>query len=90
MSIQHCFNTDNDKDTLKRCGEQWKKIKDFIISTSKTSDSYDKKYMKIKFNSDDNLPLKMTELMSQETQIGHMRVFFVISGTSQDKFYISA
>ena len=30
----------------------------YINSKLDNSDSYDKKYMKIKFNSDDNLPLK--------------------------------
>ena len=54
------LHTDNDKDTLKRYWELWKKIKDFIISTSKSSDSYCENYMTIKFDPDDDLPLRKT------------------------------
>ena len=35
----------------------WIKIRDLIRSINKNSDDYDEKYMKIKFNSDDELPL---------------------------------
>ena len=37
--------------------EQWSKIRDLIRSITKNSDQYDEKYMKIKFNVDDKLPL---------------------------------
>ena len=37
--------------------ELWIKIRDLIRSITKKSDNYDEKYMKIKFNSDDELPL---------------------------------
>ena len=41
----------------------WNKIRNLIRSIPKNSDDYDKKYMKIKFNSDDELPLnKMIEV----------------------------
>ena len=36
------------------------KIRYSIRSITKTSDDYDEKYMKIKFNSDDELPLNKT------------------------------
>ena len=36
------------------------KIGDLIRSVTKNSDNYDEKYMKIKFNSDDELPLNKT------------------------------
>ena len=36
------------------------KIRDLIRSISKNSDDYDEKYMKIKFNSDHELPLIKT------------------------------
>lgn len=36
----------------------WDKIKDLVRSLSNKSDNYDNKYMKIKFNSEDDLPLK--------------------------------
>ena len=41
------------------------KIRDLIRSTTKNSDGYDEKYMKIKYNSDDGLSLnKMMETLS--------------------------
>ena len=40
-------------------------MRDLIRSTTKNSDDYDEKYMKIKFNSDDKLTLnKMIEIPS--------------------------
>ena len=50
-------STDKKKDTLKKDKELWDKIKDLIRSLTNTLRDYDEKYMKIKFNSDDNLPL---------------------------------
>ena len=45
--------------------ELWIKIRDLISLITKTSDDYDEKYMKIKFNLDDDLPLsKMIEIPS--------------------------
>ena len=35
-------------------------FRDLIRSVTKSSDDYDEKYMKIKFNSDDQLPLNKT------------------------------
>ena len=37
--------------------ELWSKIKDLIRSITKKSDDCDEKYMRIQFNSDDELPL---------------------------------
>ena len=45
--------TDEGKDTLKKYKELWDKIRDLIRSITNKFDSYDEKYMKIKFNSDD-------------------------------------
>ena len=42
---------------MKNYGRNLKKI---IRSTTNSSDNYDEKYMKIRFNSDDDLPLKKT------------------------------
>ena len=36
----------------------WSKMKDLIRSKNNNSDKYGEKYTKIKFNSDDDLPLK--------------------------------
>ena len=35
-------------------------MKDFIRTVANNSDNFDEKFMKIKFNSDDDLPLKKT------------------------------
>ena len=48
------------KKILEKYEELWTKIRDLIRSKTKESDNYDEKYMKIKFNSDDDLPLKKT------------------------------
>ena len=40
--------------------DMWSKVRDLIRSITKNSDDYDEKYMKIKFNSDDELPLNET------------------------------
>ena len=47
-------------DTLKKYEELWGKFRDFNRSMIINFDNYDEKYMKIKFNSDDDLPLKKT------------------------------
>ena len=58
-------STDENKDKLKIYQELWNKIRYLIKSITINSDNYDKKYMKIKFNSDDDLPLKkMVELQN--------------------------
>ena len=48
------------KINLKQYGELWSKITDLIRSINKNLDDYDKRYMKIKFNSDGKLPLNKT------------------------------
>ena len=40
--------------------ELWIKIRNSITSITKNSDDYDEKYMKIKFNTDDEVPLNKT------------------------------
>ena len=39
----------------------WNKIRNVIISKNNNSENYHEKYLKIKFNSDDNLTLKKTQ-----------------------------
>ena len=46
--------------TLKMYGELLNKIRDLIRSKTHDLDNYDENYMKIKFNSNDDLPLKKT------------------------------
>ena len=48
--------TDESK-KIKKYEELWSKIRDLIRSIAKNSDDHDEKNMKIKFNSDDQLPL---------------------------------
>ena len=54
------FPTYESKDTLQKYKELWSKIRDLIKSITNNSDNHDEKYMKINFNSDDDLPLKKT------------------------------
>ena len=49
----------------KKFEDLWSKIRNLIRSITKNSDDYNKEYMKIKFNSDDEIPLnKMIETSS--------------------------
>ena len=53
------------KKNLKKYEELWSTIRYLIRLITKNSEGYDEKYMKIKFNSDDNLSLnKTTEIPS--------------------------
>ena len=45
--------TNENKEKIKKHKELWSKIRDLIRSITKNSDDYDEKYIKIKFNSDD-------------------------------------
>ena len=49
----------------KKFEDLWSKIRNLIRSITKNSDDYNKEYMKIKFNSDDEIALnKMIETSS--------------------------
>ena len=48
------------KKKLKKYKELWSKIRDLFRSVIKNSDDCDEKYMKIKFNSDDEFCLSKT------------------------------
>ena len=51
------------KEKIKKYEELWSTIRDVIRSITKNSADYDEKYMKIKYNFDDTLPLnKMIEI----------------------------
>ena len=52
--------TNESKEIIKKYQELWSKIKDLIRSVTKNSDDFDEKYMEIKFNSEDELPLNKT------------------------------
>ena len=49
--------TDSNKEVLKKYAEIWRGIKDQILKIKGSVGEYDKDYMKIKFDSDDDLPL---------------------------------
>ena len=51
-------STNESKDTVKKYEKLWNRIRDFIRPVTKNSGNYDQKYMKIKFDLDDDLPLK--------------------------------
>ena len=52
--------TNESKEKIKKYEGLWIKIRDFIRSIIKNLDDYDEKYIKIKFNSDDELSLNKT------------------------------
>ena len=52
------FPADESKEILKKYEELWIKIRDLIRLITNNSDDYHEKYIKVKFNSDDDLPLK--------------------------------
>ena len=57
--------TNESTEKIEKYEEIWSKIKHLIGSITKNSDDYDEKYMTIKINQDDELPLnKTTEISS--------------------------
>ena len=53
-------SADENKELLKKYNDVWNGIKNKIKEVSSGECDYEKDYMKIKFNSDDNLPLNKT------------------------------
>ena len=49
--------TNRNIEIIKKYEGLWSKIRNLIRSITKNSDNYDKKYTKIKFNLDDDLPV---------------------------------
>ena len=66
--------TNDNKEKIKKYEELRRKIRDLIRSVTKNSSDYDKKYMKIKFNSDDELPLKNTVKIPSKIRV--VRIVF--------------
>ena len=52
--------TNGNKEKIEKYKEFWSKVRDLIRLITKNSGDYDEKYMKIKFNLDDELPLNET------------------------------
>ena len=57
---QTLIPTNQSKEKIKNYEELWIKIRDLIRSITRNLDDYDEKYMQIKFDYDDNLPLNKT------------------------------
>ena len=53
-------SADENKELLKKYNDVWNGIKNKIKEVSSAECDYEKDYMKIKFNSGDNLPLNKT------------------------------
>ena len=49
--------TDSNCEVLKKYAEIWRRINDQILKINGSAGEYDKDYIKIKFDSNDNLPL---------------------------------
>ena len=67
-------STNENKEKIKKCEELWNKIRDLIRSMTKNSDDYVEKYIKIKFNVNDKLPLN--KMIKIPTMIIAVRVVF--------------
>ena len=52
--------TNESKEKIKKYEELWSKIRNLVSLITKNSDDYVEKYMKIKFNLDNKLPLNKT------------------------------
>ena len=57
INIWFFDSTDENKELLKKYSDVWNGIKNKIKEVDDIECDYEKDYMKIKFNSDDNLPL---------------------------------
>ena len=71
----------NQSENLKKYEELWSKIRDLIKSLTKNSNDYDGKCMRIKFNSDDELPLNKT------IEIPSMTIVFGAIFHENNKYY---
>ena len=60
-------STDKNKEVLIKYTELCDKIKNLLKKINDKPGNYDEKYMKIKFNSDDNLPLNKISMIHNMT-----------------------
>ena len=75
--------TNESKEIIKKYEELQSRIRDLIRSITENSDNFDKKYMKIKFNSDDDLPLSNG---NHDNSIIAVRAIFYEKGNFIHKF----
>ena len=78
--------TNESKEKIKKYKKLWIKIRDLIRSITKTSDDYDEKFVKIKFNSNDELPLNKTIELSTMTVVVRAVVLEINKYCLQDFF----
>ena len=78
--------TNESKEKMKKYGEMWSKFRDLIRSITKNTDDYDEKYIKIKFNSDDELPLHKTIEISIMTIV--VRAVFLQTNKYYPQFFL--
>ena len=74
------------KKNKKKNGELSIKIRDLIKLTTKNSDDYDEKYMKIKFNSADELPLN--KKIETPTMTIVLRAIFLENNKYYPRFFL--
>ena len=72
-------STDKNKEALENYTELWDEIKDQIeVRSGNKPIKYKKDFMKIKFESDDNLPLgKILNIFFQKTTIIIQKIFYM-------------
>ena len=73
--------TTKSKEKVKNYKELWIKTRCLIWSITKTLDDYDEKYMKIKFNLDEELPINKTIEIASIIKV--VRTFYL----ENNKFY---
>ena len=73
--------TNESKEKNKKYEELWIKIRDLMRSITKNSDDYYEKYMKIKFNSDNEVPLNKT------IEFPKMTIVFIAVFHENNKYY---
>ena len=70
------YSTNESKEITKKCEELSTKIRDRIRLITNNLNNYYEKYMKIKFNSDDHLPLNKPLDLLRNTTIVVRAVFY--------------
>ena len=71
------------KQIINKYEEMWSKIRYLVRSITKHSDDYDEKYMKIKFNLDDEFPLnKTTNKLTIVSELFFMKITNIIRNFS--------
>ena len=70
--------TNETKEKIKKYEELWIKIRDVIRSITEKWDNYNEKYIKIKFDSDDNWPLIIMKKIPIVTIVVRATIFMKI------------